>query len=401
VARDEDVENRIPDLPDNCAMSTLPSQRHLFDVPDEIAYFNNAYLAPQLISSRERQLAGIRTRSYPWERTAASFFDDAETVRGLCARVLGGDADGSAAVPAASYGVSTAARAIEPQLKPGDGILVIDEEFPSNVLPWKRVAQETGATVVTVPTPADGNWTQAILGYIDRNIKVVSVAPGHWTNGARIDLQPVGKACRDIGAMLVVDASQSLGAVPFSIAQIQPDFLVAAAYKWLLCPYGFAVLYVSEKWRNARPLEESWLARERAEDFANLVKYSDTYMPGARRFDGGQKCSSTILPGAIAALEQIQAWGVENIAATAAVTNAAIAARLQRLGFKVPAEARRSPHMFGAQLPDGYEGNIVAELRKRDIYISQRGNSLRFSSHLHVNAHDVDRLVQALEELVG
>jgi selenocysteine lyase/cysteine desulfurase len=254
---------------------------------------------------------------------------------------------------------------------------------------------------VTVPTPADGNWTQAILGRIDRSIKVVAVSPSHWTNGARIDLQPIGKACRDIGAMFVVDASQSLGAVPFSIAQIQPDFLAAAAYKWLLCPYGFAVLYVSERWRNARPLEESWLARERAEDFANLARYSDTYMAGARRFDGGQKCSSTILPGTIAALEQIQAWGIENIAATAAATNATIAGHLQRLGFKVPAEARRSPHMFGAQLPDTYQGNIVAELRKRDIYISQRGNSLRFSSHLHVDAHDVDRLVRALDELVG
>jgi selenocysteine lyase/cysteine desulfurase len=381
-------------------MSTLPSQRHLFDVPDQIAYFNNAYLAPQLKASRERQLAGVHARSHPWQRTAASFFEDAETVRGLCARVLGGDADCYAVVPAASYGVSTAARAIEPQLKPGDAILVIAEEFPSNVLPWKRVVQETGATVVTVPTPADGNWTRAILERIDRNVRVVSASPSHWTNGARIDLQPVGKACRDVGCMLVVDASQSLGAAPFSIAQVQPDFLVAAAYKWLLCPYGFAVLYVSERWRNARPLDESWLARERAEDFANLVRYSDTYMPGARRFDGGEKCSSTILPGAIAALEQIHSWGIENIAATLAVTNATIAAHLQRLGFRVPAEPQRSPHMFGAQLPDSYQGNIVAGLRERGIYISQRGNSLRFAPHLHVNAHDVDRLVQALDELV-
>src|SRR6478736_7350782 len=185
-------------------MTMLPSQRHLFDVPDQIAYFNNAYLAPQLKASQERQLAGVRARSYPWERTAASFFEDAETVRGLCARVLGGDADGYAVVPAATYGVSTAARAIEPQLKPGDAILVIAEEFPSNVLPWKRVAQETGATVVTVPTPADGNWTRPILGRIDRNVRVVAVSPSHWTNGARIDLLPVGKACRDVGAMLVV-----------------------------------------------------------------------------------------------------------------------------------------------------------------------------------------------------
>ena len=381
-------------------MAILPSQRALFDVPGDVAYFNNAYLAPQLHASRERQLAGIHARSHPWERTAASFFEDAETVRGLCARVLGGDLDGYAVVPAASYGISTAARAIEPRLKAGDAILIIAEEFPSNVLPWQRVARETGATIVTVPIPADGNWTPAILERIDRNVKVVAASPSHWTNGARMDLVPIGKACRDAGSMLVVDASQSLGAAPFSIGQVEPDFLVAAAYKWLLCPYGLAVVYVSAHWRDARPLEESWLARERAEDFANLVRYSDTYMPGARRFDGGEKCSSAILPGAIAALEQIHAWGIENIAATLAATNATIAGHLQRLGFTVPAEAQRSPHMFGAQLPDSYQGNIVAGLRERGIYISQRGNSLRFAPHLHVNAHDVQRLTQALEELV-
>lgn len=380
-------------------MSTIPSQRHLFDVPDHVAYFNNAYLAPQLKASRERQLAGVHARSYPWERTAASFFEDAETVRSLCSRVLGGDTDGYAVVPSASYGVSTAARAVEPRREAGDRILVVAEEFPSNVLPWKRVAAERGATIVTVPTPADGNWTPAILDRIDASTRVVAVSPSHWTDGARIDLPPIGSACRDNGSMLVVDASQSLGAVPFALAEIKPDFLVAAAYKWLLCPYGLAVLYVSEQWRDARPLEENWLAREHAEDFANLVRYSDTYMPGSRRFDGGQKCSSTILPGAIAALEQIGEWGIENIAETLATTNAEIAAHLEQLGFQVPAQARRSPHMFGAQLPRGYQGNIVAGLKKRDIYISQRGNALRFAPHLHVNAHDVDRLLQALGEL--
>ena len=380
-------------------MPILPSQRHLFDVPDEIAYFNNAYLAPQLKASRERQLAGVHGRSHPWQRTAASFFEDAETVRGLCARVLGGETDGYAVISSASYGVSTAARAVEPRLQAGDKILVIAEEFPSNVLPWKRVAAERGATIVTVPLPADGNWTPAILDRIDAGTRVVAVSPSHWTDGARIDLLPIGSACRDNGSMLVVDASQSLGAAPFALAEIKPDFLVAAAYKWLLCPYGFAVLYVSEPWRGARPLEENWLAREHAEDFANLVRYSDTYMPGSRRFDGGEKCSSTILPGAIAALEQVAEWGVENIARTLAETNARIAAHLERLGFQVPAQSRRSPNMFGAQLPRGFEGNIVAELRKRDIYISQRGNALRFAPHLHVNAHDVDRLLQALEEL--
>lgn len=381
-------------------MPHLPSQRHLFDIPDDIAYFNCAYNSPQLNESQNRLLAGVRSKSHPWERTAQSFFDDAETIRRLSADIFGGDADGYAVVPAASYGLSTAARAVEPHLHAGDRILVIAEEFPSIVLPWRRTAQETGATLFTVPTPADGNWTRAILDRIDASVKVVAVSTCHWTNGAYIDLHAISKACRAAGSILVVDATQSLGAMPFAMADIQPDFLVAAGYKWLLCPYGFSLLYVAERWRDARPLEETWLARHNAEDFTALVKYSDTHMPGARRFDVGEKCTATILPGAVAALEQIKAWGVENIAATLAAVNAGIATHLAQLGCRLPEDAQRCPHMFGVQLPQTYTGNLVAELKARNIYISQRGNALRFAPHLHVSRHDVERLLDVLSESV-
>jgi len=380
-------------------MSIIPSQRHLFNIPDEVAYFNCAYNSPQLNESQSRLLSGVRTKSHPWERSSASFFDDAETIRRLASGIFGGDADGYVVVPAASYGLSTAARAIEPHLQSGDKILVIAEEFPSNVLPWKRTAQETGAILITVPTPDRGGWTQAILDKLSKGVKVVAVSTCHWTNGALIDLVPISKACRELGGILVVDATQTLAAMPLPIDEVKPDFLVAAGYKWLLCPYGFSLLYVSEQWRDARPLEETWLARDNAEDFTALVKYSDTYMPGARRFDVGEKCSPTILPGAVAAFEQIKAWGVTSIAESLSIINGRITGHLEQFGFHLPDESQRCPHMFGALLPDGYTGNLVTELKTRRIYISQRGNSVRFAPHLHVNNHDIDRLLDALSEI--
>lgn len=379
-------------------MSLIPSQRHLFDIPADVGYFNCAYNSPQLNESKRRLLAGVCAKSHPWERTPASFFSDAEEVRRLAANLFGGDASGYAIVPAASYGLSAAARAIEPHLRAGDRILLIDEEFPSNVLPWRRTAQEVGATIVTVPTPEHGNWTQAILDNIHPAVRVVAVSACAWTNGAYIDLLSIGAACRDVASTLVIDATQALGAMPLPIAEIRPDFLVVAGYKWLLCPYGFGLLYVSEQWRNARPLEETWLARRNAEDFTALVQYSDIYMPGARKFDVGEKCTPTILPGAIAALEQITEWGIENIAESLSRINATIAARLEQLGFRLPDEAQRCPHMLGAQLPQTQTGNVVAELRKSNIHISQRGSALRFSPHLHVNDHDMSRLLAALAE---
>lgn len=380
-------------------MLPLPSQRHLFSIPAEIAYFNCAYNSPQLNESTRRLQQGVLTKQRPWERTPQNFFDDAETIRVHAATLFGSEPDCYAIVPAASYGLSTAARAIEPILRPGDRIVLMEEEFPSNVLPWRRVAQQTGAVIETVLTPPDGNWTRALLNRIDHSIRVVAVSTCHWTNGTRIDVSAIGQACRSEDSILVVDATQTLGAMPLSIAEVQPDFLVAAGYKWLLCPYGFGLLYVSKRWHDARPLEETWLARHRAEDFTNLVNYSDVYLPGARKFDMGEKCTATILPGAIAALEQLGSWGIHRVAESLLPINLRIAAHLDRLGFRLADIEQRCPHMFGAQLPAGYAENLVARLRREDIHISQRSTMLRFAPHLHVNDHDVERLLEAIDEV--
>src|SRR5690349_19125129 len=199
-------------------MIDIGPQRVLFDVPPGVAYFNTAYNAPLLNSSRERLMASAGAKSHPWERPASDFFADAERVRALAAGLFGGEADGYAVVPASSYGISTAARAVEPTLASGDRIILLDEDFPSNVLPWRRVARETGATLVTVPTPADGDWTAATLAMIAKGAKVVSAANCHWTNGARLDLATIGRACREQGAILSLDITQSLGAMPFDLA---------------------------------------------------------------------------------------------------------------------------------------------------------------------------------------
>lgn len=382
------------------SMIDIGSQRALFDVPAGVAYFNTAYNAPLLNSSRARLMASAGGKSRPWERPAADFFADAERVRELAAGLFGGEADGYAVVPASSYGISTAARAVEPTLASGDRIILLDEDFPSNVLPWRRVARETGATLVTVPTPADGDWTAATLAMIAKGAKVVSAANCHWTNGARLDLATIGRACRERRAILSLDITQSLGAMPFDLAAVQPDFMVASGYKWLLCPYGFSLMYVAPRWRDARPLEELWLSRLDAENFAGLVNYVDTYKPGARRFDVGETCTA-VLPGAIAALEQLQTWGVAQIADALGAINRRIGDRLEALGFTLPPPAQRCPHMFGARLPEHFKGDLIGALRARQVYVSQRGSSVRFAPHLHVGEADLEQLFAALESILA
>ena len=381
-------------------MSIIKTQRELFDIPDDIAYFNCSYNSPLLKESTSRLHVGVDSKSHPWERTPNDFFDDAEIIRNLSSDIFGGDSDGYAVVPSASYGISTVARIFETKLSKGDEILLIDEEFPSVVLPFKRIAKETGATITTIKTPDNGNWTEAILQGFNERVKVVALSSCHWTNGAYINLIRVREKCDKNEAALLIDTTQTLGAMPFSVDKIRPDFMVAAGYKWLLCPYGFSLFYVDETWRNERPLEETWIARENAQDFVNLVNYSDKYMSGSRRFEVGEKCTPTILPGAIAAFEQIKRWGVDNITNSIMDINERIAKNLDQLGFQLPDNSQRCPHILGAIVPDNFTGNIVGELKDRKIFISQRGKSLRFAPHLYISDNDINRLNDSIMELI-
>lgn len=374
----------------------MADQRHLFDIPDGVAYFNCAYNAPQLNRSRDALLAAAAEKSHPWQRMPRDFFADADAMRTLAASVLGGDADGYAIVPAASYGIATAAHVLQPTLARNDRILVLDEEFPSNYHAWMRIAAETGARVDIVPKAEEG-WTSALLARMARDVRIVAVPNCYWTNGERVDLVAVGQACRDAGASLVVDASQSLGAMPLDLGRVQPDFVVAAGYKWLLCPYGVGLMYVAPRWREGEPLELSWLSRAGAEDFAGLTRYADDYMPGARRFDVGETCTA-MLPGAHAAIEQIGAWTVAGIADALAAINGRIVGFLESRGFALVESALRCPHMMGAQLPAPGRRDFVAALRAKGVFVSQRGASLRFAPHLHVTEEDIARLFQAIDD---
>lgn len=376
--------------------------RELFDVPEDVAYFNCAANSPQLRRSTAAMVEGVQRKGEPWKRKPENFFDLAEEVRTLAAQIFGGAADGYAVVPSVSYAISAAARIVESEVSPRHNIVVMQEEFPSNVLPWQRVCRESGAELISVPRAAHGDWTQGVLKAVSGDTKVVAVSPCHWTDGTLLDLHAIKARCLETGSLLVVDATQSLGAVPIDIEAIDPDFLAAAGYKWLLSPYGFSLFYVSPRHWGKRPLEESWLARVGASDFAGLVRYNQDYLPGARRFEVGEKNSPAILPGAIEALKQIGEWGVPKISRHLYGVNRLLIEGFRSLGFTV--SQNTSPHMFGASpaprlLSRVTLGEVVRRLSVGGVYISQRGSSLRISPHLHVTPRDIDSLLGAIAEI--
>lgn len=380
--------------------ATLPSQRPLFDLPEGVAYLNCAYMSPQLRSVTEAGLAAVPRKARPWKRTVPDgWFADPEALRAAAARLMGAEADGVALVPSVSYAIATAAANVPVRAR--QNIVVLAEQFPSNYYAWRMLAADRNAELRTARRPPREGWTGAVLEAIDEDTAVVAVPNCHWSDGAFVDLVRVGEQARAVGAALVVDASQSLGAHPIDVSEVRPDFLASVTYKWQLGPYELAYLYVGPRWRESgRPIEASWLARADAEDFAGLVDYTDEYARGARRFDMGGYPQFILGPMALAGLNQLLDWGVDRVRATIAPLTRRLADEARALGCEALEEGERVGHMLGVRLPGGVPSELTRRLERAGVYVSVRGDAIRISPHVYNDDEDVERFLATLRESI-
>jgi selenocysteine lyase/cysteine desulfurase len=384
------------------APELIPSQRHRFDIPRDIAYLNCAYMSPLMTQAMTAGERGLRRKGQPWTITAEHFFDESEAVRSLFAKLINADPDGVAIIPAASYGIAIAANNLSAGRDAGRSrsVLHLAEQFPSHVYAWREFARAQQLALNVVQRPGDHDWTRAILGQIDEHTAVAALPNCHWTDGGLVDLDAVGRRCRETDTALVLDLTQSAGALPFDTQAVRPDFAIAAGYKWLLGPYSLGFVYVDERWRDGKPLEHNWISRLGSEDFAGLVEYEDAFQPGARRYDVGERANFALMPMLRCALDQLLDWGVANIYHTLSTANAEIVARATPLGLRAVDDRWRAGHFLGLRFDTGLPSGLLETLADENVYLSVRGDSMRVTPHLYNDTEDLDRMFRALERVV-
>lgn len=377
-------------------MPGIASQRHRFAIPEDLHYLNCAYMAPLSHGVSGAMVEGARLKEQPWNFRPADFFAVVEAFRERAGRLVKVDADRIAVVPSVSYGLAVAAANIP--LERGQSIVTLGDQFPSNVYVWQEKAARCGGQVIAVQRPSQSCWSEAVLDAIGPHTAIVAVAHNHWADGRLVDLVAVGEKARAHGAALVLDLTQSLGAMPIDFAAVQPDFAVAACYKWLMGPYGIAMLYVDPKHHDGEPIEHNWINRAGSEDFARLVDYRDDFQPGARRFDMGEKSNPPLLKGAGAALDFLMEFGVEAISAELGHRTEELATEAQDLGLVSAPIGTRAPHFLSLGFPDGVPDGLTQRLAERRVHVSLRGSSLRVTPHLYNISADTDALVQTLRD---
>jgi len=384
----------------------LQHQKHLFSIPEEITYLNTAAQSPLFKAVEEAGIEGILQKSHPYKITIDDYFEPVAELKKLFSQLIDvDDYNRIAMIPSASYGLSSIANNII--LKPEDEILIIEEQFPSNVYVWQNLADKYNAAIKTVESSkSDFNISKHlngnILDAINENTAVIAIGHIHWSNGNLFNLKAISKKAKKHNALLIIDGSQSIGALPFSVKEIQPDALVCAGYKWLFGPYGCGYAYFGSYFDNGNPIEENWSNRLDSENFTGLTNYESEYKPLANRYSVGEHGNFIYVKMQIEALKQIIKWTPKSIQEYCKNISEDAVLELQKLKCNIEDANYRTHHLFGIKLPDNL--NIAAfklELEKQNIFLSFRGSYIRISCHLFNTKQDFKKLVSCISSILN
>jgi len=331
------------------------------------------------------------------------FFDEVaeqtvfEPLHDAFARLVSAAPGDIAVASSATEQLASVAWAIMPPA--GTRVLTTGIVFPTTIYPFARVARHTGATVDFVPGD-DGYVTpERLLEAIDDSTSVVCLSHVEFGSGQCYDLSKFADVCHEHGALLVVDATQSAGAIEIDAPASGVDVLISGGYKWLCGPFGASVMYLAPHLQTS--LEPGLIGFRSNKDIWKLdVDYQD-YPDSAHRFE-----FSTMAYGMAVGLAESVGFladiGVDAIQAHNLALADHLLAGLDELGAQVvsPREADERTSIVSARIPGVDSGDVVRHLDGEGIVVSPRRDLFRFSIHLYNSLEDIARALDAVRGLV-
>ncbi|MFT5392452.1 MAG: selenocysteine lyase/cysteine desulfurase [Gammaproteobacteria bacterium] len=381
----------------------LGDQRALFSLPEDLRYLNCAARSPMLNASHAAGLAALERQLVPQSTAPEAYFLGSESVRAKVGALMHTSPDRVALVPSVSYGLAIAT--YNHRVNKGHTVVVPEEEFLSDVYGWIAACQRAGGTLRPVPRPranvdASARWSEAIVAAIDASTSVVNLSTVHWTDGLIFDVASIARRAREVGALVVIDATQSVGAVPFDYDEVQPDLLLCADYKWLFGPYQLGVAIVGDRLLEGEPFEHHWSNRAGSEDTSG-TDYLHEFRDGARKFDVGEHVNDINLSMLDVSLDQVLAWGPNNIEAYCRQLLQPLENYLGDSPYQTSGAGEHCAHIIGVRSDDDALLDRAAEqMAARNIRISRRGSALRISPHLYNTRDDIDAVIEALDVAV-
>ena len=336
---------------------------------------------------------------------AAEFDADAEKegmipLRKATANLLGCPISDVCVSSSATELLSSLAWAIAP--KKGSNIVSTRASFPSTVYPWKRVSEEFGSEIRLAPY--DKNYytkPKDILGLIDKNTAIVTLSHVEYACGQRYDLELFSKAAHGVGALFIVDATQSMGMVPINAKDSGADAIVASGYKWLRGTYGAAVGYISPTIQSLSP---GIIGFRSHKDIWNMKADRLEFPEDASRFEFTTIHFGAAL-GLAAAIDEITDIGIQkvwehDIELTNMLIEGALASGLE---IASPTNDEERSAIVSLKIPPGFDtGDVVKQLQDEyGILVTNRSGFLRVSPHIDNTTEQITFFLDSLQEILN
>ena len=383
----------------------LKCQKHLFSLDEKQIYLNGAYMSPMLKLVEEAGMKGMLLKRNPIGIPSEKFFTEEIQLKSLVSDLLNiEDGNRICTIPSASYGLANVANNVK--VEKSQSVCLLSEQFPSNYYTWKELADRTGAHLKIIQAPQDlyrrgQNWNELILDALTDEVAVISMGHIHWADGTKFDLPAIRARCNEIGALLIIDGTQSIGALPFDQKLIQADAIICASYKWLFGPYSIGIAYYGDRFDDGIPIEESWINRRNSQDFKNLVNYEDTYRPGAQKYGVGESSNFILLPMMNEAIRQLLRWEPAQFQKYCREISIKAIEKLLTAGFWVEEEDFRAHHLFGVAIPEKMSlPEIRTKLLEAHISVSLRGNFIRISPSVYNDEDEMIKFAKCLSDVV-
>ena len=379
----------------------MQNQKALFSLDPEVHYLNCAYMSPIMKSVEQKGIEGLIRKRNPYHLVPEDFFTEVAEARKLFAEMINCRPSQIALIPSASYGLSAAISNISPDQ--GTFALTLDQEFPSDFFPLQRWCEKNNKSIksIRIDAPAGEHgdaWNREILDSINQDAAVLVMSSVHWMNGIRFDIKAIGEKCRANDCLLIVDGTQSFGALPIDVQESKIDALVCASYKCMMGPYSIGLAYLGEAFNEGIPLEESWMNRTNAMNFRDLTDYEEQYTPDAGRYNVGEFSNFILVPMLIEALKQLKAWGPAEVQAYCYELVQPLLAYCEGIGVQLEKEENRSSHILGLQLPESINSDeLLKRLKERKIIVSVRGSTIRVSPSVYNGPEDIQALIDTIE----
>jgi selenocysteine lyase/cysteine desulfurase len=298
-------------------------------------------------------------------------------VRARIGQWLGVAAEDITFVMNTTDGLNLAANSLE--FRPGDRVVLADDEFPSVARIW-AAAERAGAALVRVRVPSETQRQEALMSAVTRGTRVLAVSQTHSSTGTTVDLDALAAHCQAQDALLLVDGIQALGAVPTRLGTV--DLYTASFFKWMLSGFGFGILVSSARARER--MVPAWQGYANMDD-ARQLQYAHVNLPA--------------LYGLDATLDVFESIGWDTVHGRVRALGDALVAAGDRHGLELITPREQRAGIFVYRAKDGEAARL--RLAERNISVSARGEGLRVSPHFYNTTREVEQCAAEMAQVLA